>query len=583
MALDSVQQIKDRLSIVDVVTPYVQLMPAGKNLKGKSPFTNEKTPSFYVSPDRGMYYCFSSSKGGDMFTFVEEMEGVDFKGALKILADKAGVELVPEDPQKRTERDNLYQVVEEATVWFEKNIEESKASIDYLLKRGVKETTIKKWRIGYAPGPPDASWRGLFEYLKLANYDKNLLLKAGLVKGADSGKEPYDVFRDRIMFPLFDASGRVVAFSGRILNVNPEAPKYVNSPETPLYNKSELLYGYDKAKNGIRHLDFSLIVEGQFDVVMCHQAGYSNTVAVSGTALTPHHVALLQRLSQKVVLALDGDRAGISAIKRSAEFMLSRGMDVKVATFPSGADPADIILKDVNAFKLAIKNATHVVPFLLGLHKEGSKDGRSYTLKVREEVLPFVARIPSALDEEYFVGVVAEAIGSTKEAVRQDMQRFKQKTDSPEIKPVISNEPNLKKDTNKAKDRLQDLEQYVAVMTTVLNDDLAKKVNKLLTNDLKIDLDKVLDTMSASKKSEFTFGLETKVADSSLQQLQEEVISAVTQLKALIFSARLAELKEALKLAEKENDGAKSGEILQKITELQNHNRNFDPEAVILG
>ena len=248
-----------------------------------------------------------------MFTFIEKMEGVDFKGALKILAEKANVELVPEDPKKRDARETQYALLEEATQYFFKERDAHAHVNEYIEKRGVKMNTIHAWRIGYAKD----EWRALRSFLKEKGFNDEQMLKTGLIKKADGGKEPYDVFRDRIMFPIFDSSGRVVAFSGRTLKTETGIPKYVNSPETELFIKSEILYGYDKAKNGIRQYEFSLIVEGQFDLVLAHQAGNTNTVAVSGTALTKHHIMLLLRLSKNAVLALDADRAGISAVKRS--------------------------------------------------------------------------------------------------------------------------------------------------------------------------------------------------------------------------------------------------------------------------
>lgn len=430
---DSVQQIKERLSIVDVVAPYVELQKAGKNYKGKSPFTNEKTPSFYVSPDRGMYYCFSSSQGGDIFSFIQAMEGVDFKGALKLLADKAGVELVAEDPKKRTERDRQYDILEEATQFFEKKFTEEAEAKKYLVDRGVTAETRARWRIGYAPGPPKHGWRDLKTYLEGKGFTKDEMLRAGLIKGMDTGKEPYDVFRDRVMFPIKDSSGRVVAYSGRILTKDSDAPKYVNSPETDLFVKSDILYGYDKAKEGMRKLNFSLIVEGQFDVVLSHQAGYNNTVAVSGTALTPHHVDLLQRLSNRVVLALDGDRAGISAVKRAADLMLARSMDVKVATMVDGQDPADMIQADPQSFKDAIKNSQHVIEFLLDVLETGKRDERTWKLEVREEVLPYVAKIPNAIDREHFEKIIATRLNTTKEAIHTEVQRLLEKVKEHEV------------------------------------------------------------------------------------------------------------------------------------------------------
>ena len=418
---DAVQQIKDKLTIEEVVAPYVELHRAGKNLKGKSPFTAEKTPSFYVSPDRGMYYCFSSNQGGDMFTFIETIEGVDFKGALKILAEKAGVELVPEDPQKRTEREQKYAALEAATNWYEGQLGEAHAHLatQYLTARGVTDKTRQLWRIGFAPD----AWRALKSELEDRNFSSSIIRDVGLIKG-DPGKEPYDVFRNRIVFPIADPSGRVIAFSGRTLLDDPETPKYVNSPETELFNKSEALFGYDKAKNGIRKYNFSLIVEGQFDVVLAHQAGYNNAVAVSGTALTQAHVTLLGRLSDRVVLALDADRAGLAALKKAASLMLRRGMDVKVARLPEGKDPADIIKEEPERFKKIIGQSVHVVEHLLDVLVATSRDDRALGVAVRQEVLPLILLIPSAIEHDFFLKLTTTKTTIGLEALRLELNRL---------------------------------------------------------------------------------------------------------------------------------------------------------------
>jgi DNA primase len=433
----AVEQIKERLTIFDVVGAYVELQKAGKHFKGKSPFTNEKTPSFFVSPDRGMFYCFSSQKGGDMFTFIQEMEGVDFKGALKILAEKAHVELIPEDPKSRNERDTQYALIEEATQFFFKKREEHEHVETYIAERGVKAGTVHTWRIGYAPD----EWRSLKAHLKDKGYSEEVMLKAGLIKKTDSNKESYDVFRDRVMFPIADSSGRIVAFSGRTLKNEEGVPKYVNSPETELFQKSEILYGYDKAKQGIRHYDFSLIVEGQFDLVLSHQAGYHNAVAVSGTALTAHHLMLLSRLSNRAVLALDSDRAGIAAVKRGAALMLKQGMDVKVARMEGGKDPADIIKADPQRFKQMIGGATHVVEFLLSVLKEGAKDDRSYKLHVREDILPLITVMENHIDREHFEAIIAEAIGTTKDAIHYEVGRIESAREHTEAPAPIPKDP----------------------------------------------------------------------------------------------------------------------------------------------
>lgn len=568
---DSVQQIKDRLSIVDVVSAYVELHPAGKNMKGKSPFTNEKTPSFYVSPDRGMYYCFSSSQGGDIFTFVQAMEGVDFKGALKMLADKAGIELVPEDPAKRTERDKQYSILEDATAFFQDKLHSKKEAKDYLHNRGVLAETIAAWSIGYAPGPPDHGWRELKAYLATKEYTQAEVLKAGLIKNADAGKEAYDVFRDRVMFPIRDASGRVVAYSGRILSKDSDAPKYVNSPETELFNKSEILYGYDKAKHGIRNLNFSLIVEGQFDVVLSHQAGYNNTVAVSGTALTAHHVSLLQRLSNRVVLALDDDRAGIAAVKRAADLMLSRGMDVKVARMDAGKDPADMIHDDIDAFKKAIKQASHVVEYLLDVLESEGKDDRTFKLKTREEILPYIAKIPNKIDQEHFTQLVADRLKTTKESVQFEVERIIEKNKQQPQTEITASEQSSKavQPQKVLSTRKKQVSDYLVVLCEVLAPGKASVLTKALEKLLKNTVEQYKTSIEPSEVSKLVFTLEQYTASVNEKQLHEDIIDKLNELQTLLLKEQMQVLRTKLQEAETAQDQKASESSLSAIVEVQ--------------
>jgi len=582
---DVVQQIKEKLSILDVVSPYVELHKAGKNFKGKSPFAAEKTPSFYVSPDRGMYYCFSTSQGGDMFNFVQAMEGVDFKEALKVLAEKAGVELVPENPQKRTERERWYAALEAATIFYGEQLPKETEAVEYLKKRGVKPETIAKWRIGFAPGPPKSGWREVKDYLESAGYLRGELLKTGLIKNTEGGKEPFDVFRDRIMFPLFEPSGKVVAFSGRILHPDDKAPKYVNSPETELYKKSDLLYGYDKAKTGIRNLGFSLIVEGQFDVVMCHQAGYSNTVAVSGTALTLHHVQLLERLSDKVVLALDADRAGINAMKKAANVMLGRGLDVKVAEMPLGTDPADIISSNSTEFKQVIGHSVHVIEFLLHVLRREVTDDRSFKLKARDEILPFILLLPNRIDQEHFVGKVAEAIKTTPDAVRYELEHLRQQmanksTAHPyneikvESKPVNPDQP--------PSDTVYKAHVFLLAATTVVPEKLAKR---LLVEITEIKNIAELVEPTPAELSGLIFSLEQQFANLPELAVIEEVVAKLNQLKTNLIRRQLLTYRLELKEMEATQNDDRMIEVLTKVTEHEKKLRevHFNAETFIEG
>jgi DNA primase len=567
---DAVQQIKDKLSIVDIITPYVELHKAGKNYKGKSPFSAEKTPSFYVSPDRGMYYCFSTSQGGDMFNFIQAMEGVDFKEALQQLADKAGVELVKEDPKKRTERERWYGALDGAVAFYQAELEKETEAYEYLKNRGVTAQTVAAWKIGYAPGPPKGGWREVKDALEPKGYTNEELHTVGLIKKTEGGKEPFDVFRDRIVFPMADTSGKVVAFSGRILHPNDKAPKYVNSPETPLYKKSELLYGYDKAKTGIRTLGFSLIVEGQFDVVMAHQAGYHNTVAVSGTALTLHHVQLLQRLSEKAVLALDCDRAGINAMKKSAELMLARGMDVKVVELPEGNDPADLIQSDLVEFKKLVGKSVHIIEFLLHVLKRLESDVRVLKLKAREEVLPFILLLPNRIDQEHFVSIVAEEIGSTTDAIRFEVDRLRDEAKIQPAVPVVSPQSiQPKMQTDSARSAFL----YLTVMLTVAESRITKVIQQYLDSHIPPHT----FTISDSEKAELSFSFENQIETMPKLALEEDVVTKLNFLRKKLLEQQHSIKRAALIELERVGD---TDAVTANLKEMQEVQQELRQEAL---
>lgn len=420
--MDTVAQIKEKLTILDVVGSYVKLTRAGKHHRGLSPFNKEKTPSFYVNIERGSYYCFSSGQGGDMFTFIEKMEGVDFKGALKILADKAGVEIVyayGTNGIDKGKKDRLYEAMARAESFYRELLDPSGSAYAYALKRGLTPETIKIWGLGFAPD----GWRGLLEKLMADGFSQTELMSAGLIKEADEKKGTYyDRFRNRLMFPIRDSAGRTVAFTGRALDPGDQA-KYLNSPETELYKKSEILFGMDRAKDAIRVRGFALLVEGQMDLLMLHQIGFQNAIALSGTALSPQHLALMKRYADNLMLALDSDRAGLAASQKNAITALRSGMRVKAVRMPQGKDPADIALEDPKDLTKRIKEATSIVEFFLLVLAENYPDSLRLIVASERAVLPLIASMESAMEREHFVGVVARALGSTSEAVREGVSR----------------------------------------------------------------------------------------------------------------------------------------------------------------
>ncbi len=417
----TVEQIKERMDIVDLVSQYVSLQRAGANMKARCPFHSERSPSFIVSSARQSYHCFGCGEHGDAFTFIEKIEGVDFKGALKILAEKTGVEIKYDGPKKTKEeldeKAQMFAAMEQAASFYHQKLIQDEAALNYVKERGFTQKTIDKFQIGFAPD----DWHAIEQVLTIAGFNNVILEKVGLSIKGDKGF--YDRFRSRIMFPMRDVAGRTVAFSGRVFGRASEDvknAKYINSPETELYSKSKVLYGYDMAKQAIRKNNFAILVEGQMDLVACHQAGYTNTVAISGTALTPEHCKMLGRMSKNIVLALDADTAGIKAAGRSAIIALQHDFDVKVARIPEESDPADVLQEDggLDKWKKIIKKAKHIIEFLLDVYQEQySEDERLFKKKVEEVVLPFVARIKSKIDQEHFIKIVAGKIGASESAI----------------------------------------------------------------------------------------------------------------------------------------------------------------------
>ena len=421
---NNVDNVKERLAIEEVVGQYVELRPAGTNLKGRCPFHNEKTPSFMVSPSRQTYHCFGCGVGGDMFSFIEAIEGLDFRGALKLLADKAGVELTNDrgaSKEDRDEKDTLFAILEAATQYYVENFSKNTEAQKYLKDRGLTEKTMEDFRIGFAPD----SWSGVLDELKKLGFTEADIDKAGLIRKGDSGRY-YDRFRSRIMFPVNDSAGRVVAYSGRIFGKEDDKTgKYINSPETTLYHKSKILYGYDRARQAIRKTNFAILVEGQMDLIATHQAGYTNTVAISGTALTTEQIGLIGRMAKNLCIALDADDAGIASAGKSARLALRAGFDVKIAELPEGADPADMLAGgDVDTWKASVKNSKHIIDFLLDRYRKQAKDERAFKLTVQKEVLPYLLDIESEIDKSHFIQRVAAQLSVSEEAVRRELMKI---------------------------------------------------------------------------------------------------------------------------------------------------------------
>ena len=456
-----VLKIKERLSIVDVISSYMKVEKAGKNFKARCPFHNEKTPSFFISLERGSYYCFGCSAKGDIFSFVEHFEGTDFMGSLKILAERAGVELSQYKKGEKDKTDIYYEIMEEATSFFEKNFIMNLEARSYLLSRGLNDDSIKTFRIGFAP----ESWTSVYDHLSKKGYKKEDIETIGLIKKKDN--RFYDRFRARIMFPINDSSGRVIAFSGRIFKKagsesTIEEAKYLNSPDTPLFNKSNILFGIDKAKSAIRSRDYSIIVEGQMDLILSHQSGFTNTVAVSGTAFTDstidnqskiNNLGLIRRLSSNIIFAYDGDDAGIRAASRSAGIALSLDMQVKVAVLPKGKDPADIIYEDQNKWGSIVKNSVNIISFHLDRICKNSSDTRIRGKQIREIIFPFLVMINSSIEKSAYINEINSKTGISESAIIEDYRNYEK---TQKVNNDLNKEKKVEiKETNSRRDSLE--------------------------------------------------------------------------------------------------------------------------------
>ena len=456
--MSPVEEIKSRLDLVEFIQNYVRLHKSGINYKALCPFHTEKTPSFFVSPSRQIWHCFGGcGKGGDIFKFVMEIEGLDFPEALKLLASRAGIILKREDPALRSERNRLYEINEEAANMFERSLVQNSAAKAYLAGRGLHEKTIKDFRIGFAP----RSWDYLLSHLA-RTFSRQEIEKSGLVVVSEDRSSVYDRFRSRIMFPITDANGRVVGFGGRIFEQEagsskqeaaPAEAKYINTPQTPVYDKSRVVYGFDRAKQEIRQRDRVVVVEGYMDCVMSHQSGVKNTVAVSGTALTPEQLKVLRRLTSCVALSFDTDAAGDSATHRSLAAAARFEFERLVVKIPSGKDPADAVLENPALWQAAVDDAKPVLDFYFAKtfsdfnprDAEGKK-------QITSVILPLIVELPDRIEQAHWIGEFAKRLGVPEEAVRQELNRraagWKDEPDSSRVPPptAISRERMTRRD-----------------------------------------------------------------------------------------------------------------------------------------
>ncbi len=434
MGSTTVELIKEKLDIVDFLRGYLNLQPAGKNFKALCPFHKEKTPSFMISPDRQSWHCFGCGIGGDAFGFIMRYENVEFGEALRILAEKAGVELRRLDPAEHKYTGLLYELNDKAKDSFKKSLATVPAVQKYLAERGLKQETIEEFELGWAP---NESEKLSMQFLKLG-YAPDDILRAGLALKSDRGML-FDRFRGRIMFPIHNHSGRVVGFTGRLLPQfeSPDAGKYMNSPETPIFNKSKLLYGFWKSKNAIRDAGSTFLVEGQMDFLMSYQAGVKNAVASSGTALTLDHLRTLRRLADRIVLSFDSDAAGSAAAERAIDLAEMNDFGVNVVSFEKFKDPAEAAQAGSEILLMAVKNAEPAPLFYFEKYlpaRGRSEYGKREEVKNLRVVLGKLKNLASAVERSHWFGELAKRTGVEEKILLEEADGIEvPKTDAKQI------------------------------------------------------------------------------------------------------------------------------------------------------
>jgi len=592
MISSPIDEIKSRLDIIEVISSYIKLSKTGANYRALCPFHSEKKPSFFVSPVRQIWHCFGCGKGSDIFGFVKEIEGVEFGDALRILARRAGVELKPMRPESaswRTERQRLYEICELATRFFEKQLEESssgKEAKKYLLSRGISEGSIKKWRLGYSPD----TWEGLTEFLVSRGYKREEVIKAGLAIqkepiGEISGqiredlRDAYDRFRGRIIFPIFDLNSQTIGFGGRVFKEKDKAEiaKYVNTPNTLLYDKSRVLYGLDKAKVEIRKKDNCILVEGYTDVIMSHQAGVQNVVATSGTALTPYQLKILKRYSENLILGFDMDVAGDSATKRGIDLAQGQGFNIKVIRLSEGKDAADIISKNPKEWQNSLLKEKSILEFYF----ESAFSGRdSKTPEGKKEIakilLPVIKRIPNKIERGYWIQKLAKELGAKEENIEEELKKVKLEGYS-EVYGLEKEElENLS-----PKSRRELLEERLGTLVIkfpkIGTDAIDFEIIDLIgIPEIKIVLQEVknnpnVDFGKTSIKATDVFNtlcLRAEIEEIEEKEILPEIQCCLREIRSIEIKNKLDHISKEIKKAEEEKDSKKIEKLSQEFNQL---------------
>ena len=599
------EEIKAKLDIVDIVSEYLSLKAAGSNFRGLCPFHNEKTPSLMVSPDKQIWHCFGCGKGGDLISFVMGMEGLDFVEALKFLAPRAGVTIDDKNFSDNSQKNRLLQIMELSRKYYhfvlksaKANKEEIKKVKEYLAGRGLDEDAIDFWQIGYSLD----SYDDLLNFLRSKKFRDDEILAAGITFKSEKGKH-FNRFRDRIMFPINDITGNTVAFTARInpfVKDDKGLGKYINSPQSLIYDKSKILFALDKAKTVIREKDEIILVEGQMDAISCHNTGFKNVVAVSGTALTTAQLALIKRYTKNIILAFDQDSAGVNATDRGINEALKSDFKLRVALFPIGKDPDEIIRENPEIFKKGIEEAKDIMRYYMEREFAGvdMSDLRQKN-KAIQKVLEIIAKLYNKVEQDFWIKELLSLSKVDEFSLREELNKIIKKEEKNELR-----EADRKKDNNLSNSfiQLEELTWVDKLMENLLslllkfNDHFSYVSNNLdlsfvlgryrefynyaliyYNKNKKIDYTGLLESLEEEKRPDLVETLKKLALISEFYQEQEdfssakakeEIIKNILDIKRNFFKEALKLENDKLMLAERKADNEAITESLKKIKDL---------------
>lgn len=585
MADSVLQEIKDRLNIAEVIGGYIQVKKAGSAFKALCPFHHEKTPSMQISPQKQIWHCFGCGEGGDVISFVQKYENLEFKEALRLLADRAGVRLPefrPKNPEAENEKDTLFRINDFAARFYHQVLVSDlrgKDALKYLLGRGLSLETINKWQIGFAPD----DFHALEQALATKQVRQADMVKAGVSTKNERG-QVYDRFRGRITFPIFDLSNRCLGFSARILKDDGKSAKYVNSPETIIYNKSRVLFGLNFAKNVARQKEEVVVVEGQMDCISAHQAGIANVVASSGTALTEQQLDLLSRFTRHLKFCFDADAAGLKATRRAIEMYLGKDFVVKIVDLKGAKDPDELLKEGPERFLSLIGQAPLFMDYYLAKAFENYQEKSVEQKKeATRDVLPLIKALTDAVEQDHYVRVLAEKLGASEKAVRQSLSAVKSPGQPPPAAKTAK-KPELHGQVTRnglEKEAFGGILSYPDFARQAreklgLEDFENPEIRQALEPFFKSTEGFPDKGQSVAKEALFMVESLVENAQGNHEAVEKQLFKSLAMLKVTVIKQLLKKLQQDLKFAENAFDKPQIAKIQEQILLLTNSRMEFE-------